>query len=155
MFATDRLARGDGRTAAHLVEHVLDGVKAGYRIESVTENLGGEMALVLASLYGERAHADSKAKSQHTSRGIQKIVREGRWHGPAPYGYRAEGKHEERHLVVNEQAAVIVRRIYNEYVTGGAGVGLIAHHLNEDGVTPPRGTRWDRSTVANILRQPA
>src|SRR3954452_4783055 len=41
VFASDRLARGDGRKAAHLVEHVLDGLKAGYRIESVTENLGG------------------------------------------------------------------------------------------------------------------
>jgi DNA invertase Pin-like site-specific DNA recombinase len=33
VFATDRLARGDGRTAAHLVEYVLEGMKAGYRIE--------------------------------------------------------------------------------------------------------------------------
>jgi site-specific DNA recombinase len=155
VFATDRLARGDGRTAAHLVEHVLDGLKAGYRIESVTENLGGEMALVFASLYGERAHADSKAKSEHTKRGIQKMVREGRWHGPAPYGYRAEGRHEERHLVVDEPAAAIVRRVFDQYVTTGAGTGLIAFDLDADGVPPPRAKRWDRSTVANLLDQPA
>jgi site-specific DNA recombinase len=155
VFASDRLARGDGREHAHLVEHVLDGLKAGYRIESVTENLGGEMALVFASLYGERAHADSKAKGAHTSRGIQKMVRQGRWHGPAPHGYRAVGQREERRLVVDDVAAATVRRIFDEYVTTGAGVGLIAHELTLDGVRPPRGERWDRKTVANILDSPA
>jgi site-specific DNA recombinase len=155
VFASDRLARGDGRNAAHLVEHVLDGLKAGYRIESVTENLGGEMALVFASLYGERAHADSKAKSEHTKRGIHKMVRSGRWHGPAPYGYRAVGQREERQLVVDQVAADVVRRIYDEYVTTGAGVAMIAHHLDTDGIPPPRGDRWDRHTIANILDQPA
>ena len=46
VFASDRLARGDGTTkAAHLVEHVLDARKAGYRVEAVTEDIGGEMAI--------------------------------------------------------------------------------------------------------------
>jgi DNA invertase Pin-like site-specific DNA recombinase len=155
VFVSDRLARGDGREAAHLVEHVLDGLKAGYRIESVTENLGGEMALVFASLYGERAHADSKAKSEHTKRGLRKMVRSGRFHGRAPYGYRAEGRHEERRLVVDEAAAAIVRRIFDEYVTTGAGTASIASHLNEEGVLSPRGARWSSFTVASILDQPA
>jgi site-specific DNA recombinase len=154
VFATDRLARGDGRQANHLVEYVLEGIKAGFRIESVTENLGGDLALVFASLYGERANADSRAKSAHTRRGIARIVREGRWHGPAPYGYRALGLREERRLVVDEAHAVVVRRIYAEYLDG-AGIGLIAEGLDEDGVKPPRGNLWDRHTVANVLDQPA
>jgi site-specific DNA recombinase len=154
VFVSDRLARGDGREAAHLVEHVLDGLKAGYRIESVTENLGGEMALVFASLYGERAHADSKAKSEHTKRGLRKMVRSGRFHGRAPFGYRAVGRSDERHLVEDEAAAAIVRRIFDEYVTTGAGVATIAHHLNVEGVRPPRAEEWNHLTVANILDQP-
>jgi hypothetical protein len=89
VFATDRLARGDGRTAAHLVEYVLEGMKAGYRIEAVSEDLGGEMALVLASLYGQRAHADSRAKSVHTRAGKRRAAERGRRNGgPRPYGYR-------------------------------------------------------------------
>jgi DNA invertase Pin-like site-specific DNA recombinase len=154
VFASDRLARGDGRNAAHLVEHVLDGLKAGYRVESATENLGGDMALVFASLYGERAHADSKAKGQHTKRGINKMVREGRWHGPAPYGYRTAGSKEERRLIVDEAKATIVRRIFNEYLAG-TGIARLAHNLTIDGVRPPRSTTWDRHSVANILDQVA
>src|SRR4051812_27257294 len=57
---TDRFARGDGREAAHLVDHVLEAIRAGYRLESVNEDIGGEMALVLAALYGSRNHKDSK-----------------------------------------------------------------------------------------------
>jgi site-specific DNA recombinase len=154
VFVSDRLARGNGREGAHLVEHVLDGIKAGYRVESATENLGGEMALVFASLYGERAHADSKAKSEHTRRGLHKMVRGGRWHGPAPYGYVMVGRHEEQHLEIDEAAAAIVRRIFDEYVAG-AGTAMIALHLNEDGVRPPRAERWDRSTIALMLDQVA
>src|SRR5439155_19213313 len=81
VHVSDRLARGDGKTAAHLVEHVLDGLKAGYRIESATENLGGELGLVLASLYGTSAHADSRKKSEHTKRGKKAAAMRGRRNG--------------------------------------------------------------------------
>ena len=88
VFATDRLARGDGRTAAHLVEYVLEAMKAGYHIEAVSEDLGGEMALVLASLYGQRAHADSRAKSAHVRAGKRRAAERGRRNGgPRPFGY--------------------------------------------------------------------
>ena len=57
--------------------------------------------------------------------------------------------------MVNEVTTAVVRRIFEEYVTAGAGLGLIAHQLNVDGVPPPRGTRWDRSTIGNLLDQVA
>lgn len=155
VFATDRLARGDGRNAAHLVEYVLEATKAGYRIESVTEDIGGEMALVLASLYGARAHADSKAKSEHTKAGMRRRAERGQLNGgPAPYGYRwvrnpdADGCL----LVIDHAEAAIVERIFREYAAG-VPQRTIAATLAREHVPAKRGS-WRQGTVAKILRNP-
>jgi DNA invertase Pin-like site-specific DNA recombinase len=151
---SDRLARGDGITAMHLVEHVLWAMKANVELRSVQDD-DACRNLLYAAVNGARNHEDSKRKAAATAAGIRREVIRGRWHGPAPFGYRALGRREERHLVVDEEAAVVVRRIFNEYLTAGSGTALIAHHLNEDGVPAPRASRWDRSTVALMLDQPA
>jgi DNA invertase Pin-like site-specific DNA recombinase len=148
---SDRLARGDGITAMHLVEHVLWAMKANVALRSVQDD-DACRNLLYAAVNGTRNHEDSKRKAAATAAGVRREVMKGRWHGRAPYGYRRD---EERELLKDDAAAEIVRRIFNEYVTGGAGTSLVAHNLNEDGVRPPRGERWGRTTVRNILRSPA
>src|SRR5579862_9504406 len=151
VFSSDRLARGDGRSSAHLVEYVLEATKAGYRIESVTEDIGGEMGLVLASLYGARAHADSKAKSEHTKAGMRRRAERGQLNGgPAPYGYRwvrnpdADGCL----LVIDHAEAAIVERIFREYAAG-VPQRTIAATLAREHVPAKRGS-WRQGTVAKI-----
>jgi DNA invertase Pin-like site-specific DNA recombinase len=157
VFATDRLARGDGtNAAAHLVEYVLAGLKSGFRIESVTEDLGGSMALTLAALYGDRAHADSAAKSAHTKAGKRRAAERGRRNGgPRPFGYRhipviERGRPTSRLEVVPDEAAVI-ERIFREYLDG-LPQSEIARGLNADGVRTVRGKRWNQSQVSAHLR---
>jgi site-specific DNA recombinase len=158
VFATDRLARGDGRTAAHLVEYVLEGMKAGYRIEAVSEDLGGEMALVLASLYGQRAYADSRAKSAHTRAGKRRAAERGRRNGgPRPFGYRhvpvlVDENATSRLEVVPEEAAVL-RRMFEGYAAGKS-MATIARELNAGGVRTVRGAAWSQSRIGQTLRNP-
>jgi site-specific DNA recombinase len=158
VFASDRLARGDGRTATHLAEYVLEGMKAGYRIESVTEDLGGEMGLVLAALYGERAHADSRAKSEHTKAGKRRAAERGRRNGgPRPFGYRhvpclVDGKPSSSLEIVPSEAAA-VRRMFTD-VTRGKSQATIARELNAAGIATVRGAAWSQSRVGQTLRNP-
>lgn len=60
---SDRLARGDGSTARHLVEHVLRGRKVGVAVRSVQDDWGGESVL-LAAVMGERNFENSRRKSE-------------------------------------------------------------------------------------------
>jgi site-specific DNA recombinase len=157
VFATDRLARGDGsNVATHLVEYVLDGLKAGYRIESVSEDLGGDMALTLAALYGDRAHADSAAKSAHTKAGKRRAAERGRRNGgPRPFGYRhtqviADGKAIPRLEVVPDEA-VVIERIFRDYLDGHSQ-SQVARALNADGIRTVRGRPWNQSQVSAHLR---
>lgn len=157
VFATDRLARGDGRTARHLVEYVLEAMKAGYRIEAVTEDIGGEMALLLASLYGQRAHADSAAKSAHTKAGKRRAAERGRRNGgPRPFGYRhvayvGDDGHPTSRLETVPTEADVVRSMFRGYAAGKSQA-TIARELNSAGVGTVRGAAWSQSRVCKTLR---
>ncbi|MFN2505490.1 MAG: recombinase family protein, partial [Acidimicrobiales bacterium] len=75
----------------------------------------------------------------------------------APFGYTRVPRHGDRpaHLVVNETQAVVVRRIFADYTTGGMSLRKITFALNAEGVATPAGRRWITSTVGRILRREA
>jgi site-specific DNA recombinase len=65
--------------------------------------------------------------------------------GGRAYGYRAiPGKPGELEIV--EEEAAIVRRIFAAYAAGRTPRD-IAHDLNRENVRPPRGRRWNASTI--------
>jgi DNA invertase Pin-like site-specific DNA recombinase len=158
VFASDRLARGDGRRGAHLVEYVLEATKLGYRVESVSEDLGGQMALILAALYGERAHVDSKTKGEHVRRGRRAAAERGRRNGgPRPFGYRhvpivLDGKATSRLELVPAEAAV-VRRMFEDSAAGKSQAD-IARELNGAGTRTVRGAGWTQTRISQMLRNP-
>ena len=66
-----------------------------------------------------------------------------------PLGYRLEGSR----LVINEDEAAVVQRIFAEFTRPyiRAGLSEIANGLNVDGIPTQRGGRWYASTVRYIL----
>jgi site-specific DNA recombinase len=76
----------------------------------------------------------------------------------APYGYRYVKKsdHAEAYYEVIEAEAEIVRMIFENYTAQGQSINAIVRLLNERQVpTRSAKTRWERSTVWGILRNPA
>jgi site-specific DNA recombinase len=76
----------------------------------------------------------------------------------APYGYRYIRKTDEgpaSYAVIDAEARV-VRQVYAHYTITGWSIGAITRWLNEEAVpTRKVGTRWERSTVWAMLRNPA
>jgi site-specific DNA recombinase len=76
----------------------------------------------------------------------------------APYGYRYVRKCDDaaaRYEIIDSEAA-IVRMVYQSYVGAGMSIGAITRQLNERGVpTRKQISRWERSTVWAMLRNPA
>src|SRR5207248_1372556 len=88
---SDRLARGDGDQARHLVEIVLWARKAGVRLMSVQDPQTFDgMGLVYAALMGDRNHDDSARKSHATRAGLERRAERGQPCGALPIGYRVE-----------------------------------------------------------------
>src|SRR5262249_43256506 len=76
----------------------------------------------------------------------------------APYGYRYIRKSEDApaSYAVIESEARVVREGYAHYTATGGSIGAITRWLNAGGgPTRKAGTRWERSTVWAILRNPS
>ena len=76
----------------------------------------------------------------------------------APYGFlyvRRSDAEPARYEVLDAEAAV-VRAVYAWYTADGLSIGAITARLNQRGVpTRKQGSRWERSTVWAMLRNPA
>ena len=76
----------------------------------------------------------------------------------APYGYRYVRKSDASaaYYEVLEPEAAVVRRVYQAYTQEGLSINAIAHRLNDEQIPTRTGTsRWERSTVWGMLRNPA
>ena len=72
--------------------------------------------------------------------------------GAVPAGYRWEGTGRDRELVIDDQVAPLVRRVFQEYATGKYSTRDIARRLNAEGAVLPRFTGgWRADTVAQLL----
>ena len=69
----------------------------------------------------------------------------------APYGYMKSP--EDKHiLIVDEDAAVVVRRLFNEFSNGNSA-RMIADMLNSEGISTPRFYHYEKLGKENPLKQ--
>ena len=134
----DRLSR---------ITEELDGIRrrmqfAGIVIHTVNAGVIDETQAAIQGLMGALFLRELANKVR---RGLSGVVRDGRSAGGRAYGYRPMPGEPGRLAIVDEEAEVI-RRIFREYAEG-ATPRDIAGRLNEEGVPPPRGTRWNASTI--------
>lgn len=106
---------------------------------------GGAMDTVSIGMHGVIGQMQREEGAKKVRRGMVGVVRSGRNAGGKAYGYRPVAGQKGELEIVEEEAA-IVRRIFDMYVAG-IGPRIIAGALNDEGVPPPRGTRWNASTI--------
>lgn len=110
----------------------------------------GELMLTLMAAFAE---SESETLSQNISWGFRKRYAKGDtdclpMHNL--YGFNRDPISGE--IIIIEDEAQIVRRIYKEFMAG-INTQLIANRLNEDEVPTQRaGAKWYNKTVINILR---
>jgi len=98
--------------------------------------------------------------AERSRRGKRHRAREGSINvlSGAPYGYRYVRKRDTSaayYEVIDSEAAV-VRRVYQAYTQQGLSINALARLLNQEQVPTRTGTtRWERSTVWGMLRNPA
>ena len=111
-------------------------------IHTVQDGEVGAIHVGIKGLMGELYLADL---AQKTRRGLRAVVKDGRHTGGRSYGYDLmNGKTGE--LSINERESQIIRRIFAEYIEGQTP-RQIAATLNKEGVSSPRGGKWNASTI--------
>ncbi|RWH69922.1 MAG: recombinase family protein [Mesorhizobium sp.] len=114
----------------------------GIEIQAVHDGIADAVLIGIRGLVGQMQREDGAKKVR---RGMAGVVRDGRHAGGRAYGYRAIlGRPGELEIV--EEEAEVVRRVFSAYAAGRAPRDL-AGDLNREGVAPPRGTRWNGSTI--------
>jgi DNA invertase Pin-like site-specific DNA recombinase len=133
---SDRLARGDGRSARHLVEIALWALKAGVSIRTV-EDVDTFRDLLYAVVTGQRNHEDSRRKGAASAAGIKRAVYRGEYVGQALDGYRvvvtADRKGHVTKKLDTDPARKQVFAFIFRMARRGANSGEIARALNRRG----------------------
>ena len=97
-----------------------------------------------------------KTINRRIQRGRIASAKEGKFLGSAPpYGYNKVRINGDKGytLAPNENEAPVVKQIFEMY-TNGAGMEIIARHLDSLGIIPRYRSTWSKSTISDILSNP-
>jgi site-specific DNA recombinase len=151
-----RLTRGDELEVAMLFRELKER-KIKININGLVRDPGSIDELFMLRIQSAVDSAESQRIKERMRRGKTQRAMQGKKNsGPAPYGYRNPLPHEPGRgtLQIVEEQAVAVRRIY-DLAAKGNGTRAIASDLNARGVPAPKGSKWGKTTVTNILQNPA
>lgn len=132
-------------TVRHLKEI---GVEVRFERENIsTFTEDGEFLVTLLASY---AQSESESISENVKWGKRKKFAQGHTKGiMAAYGYRWQ----DGELVIVPEEAVMVKRIFTEYLNGKARTAM-ADDFNAEGLRSRRGTLWHHSVIRYILSNP-
>lgn len=136
--ALDRLSR-DQEDLAGIYKRL---THIGVEISAVHDGKADIVQIGIRGLVGALYLQDLAHKVR---RGMAGVIRDGRNAGGKAYGY-APVPGKPGALVIVEDEAAVVLRIFEEYADG-ASPRDIAGRLNDDGLPPPRGVYWQASTI--------
>ena len=116
--------------------------------------------MLLVQFQGMIAEYESAQILERSRRGKRHRARQGEVSvlSGAPYGYLYHKKTQDSdaYYEINEPQAAVVKDVYRYYICEHMSLGAIACKLNECSVPTATGrSRWERSTVSAILRNPA
>lgn len=157
VYAPDRLSRKYAYQILLMEEFARAGVEIVFIKAPQGETPEDQLLLQFQGMIAEYERAQilerSRRGKRHRARQGQISVLSG-----APYGYRYVRKSEETAATyqIIETEAHVVRLVYERYTVRHLSIGAITRLLNERGVpTRKQNSRWERSTVWAMLRNPA
>jgi DNA invertase Pin-like site-specific DNA recombinase len=133
---------------------------AGVRLIAVSQGIDSadEQADVMLTVHGLVDSLYIKELAKKTHRGLEGLALEGFHTGGNCFGYRNVRVGDKVRLEIDEQEAIVVRRIF-EMCAAGKSLKKIAKVLNGEEIAPPRGSKqkirpsWVYTAVREMLRR--
>ncbi|MFI3249391.1 MAG: recombinase family protein [Eubacteriales bacterium] len=144
VYQLDRFARNRYDSATFKAKLKKNGVRVLSARENITDDASG---VLMESILEGMAEYYSKELSQKVKRGMQ-INAEKRLStgGALALGYKSVNKQ----IVLDEETAPIVQKIFSMYIEGKTMASIIAH-LNAIGLKTSRGNPYNKNSIRNIL----
>lgn len=144
VYKLDRFARNKYEAAIHR-KHLKDnGIKLLSAMENIPETPEG---VLLESLLEGMNQYFSEELAQKVSRGLHESRMKGHCIGSVPYGYIKENKK----LIVNQEEAEILNRIFNDYASGKT-ILQICKDLENESITN-KGRKFIPEAIRYILKR--
>ena len=146
--SVSRFARNTTIILEYVRELKLLGVEVHFEKENIkTLSKDGELMLTVLASFAEE---ESRSVSENLKWRIKKKFEKGEMliNTKRFLGY---DKDEYGDLVINRKEAKIVRRIFEEYLSG-KGSFIIAKELNKEGIPTVTGAKWHDTTILAILK---
>jgi len=156
-YAPDRLARKYAYQALLIDEFNKVGTEIRFIKSRKAETPEDELLLQFQGMISEYERAQivertRRGKAHRARAGVINVL------SGAPYGYRyirRSDVSEARYEIIETEAAV-VRELFRRYNDNQASIGELARWLTDEQIPTRTGkTRWDRSTIWGMLRNPA
>lgn len=121
-----------------------------------TEKDDNELMFSIVSAVNQK---QSEQTSLASARGIQQSAMKGNYTGVyAPYGYKKANINGRKTLVIDQEAAEVVKMIFDLFVNVKMGEKAIVNYLNSPDVaipSPRKKGAWGITTIQNILQNEA
>ena len=119
----------------------------------------GDMAATMIAFFkGIVASQERAATRERTIRGRINKAKNGKWvgNGQPPYGFRKIGNGRENRLVVDQEQATIVQRIFNMYLGQNGedrvpSLRSLAERLTLEGIPSSSGGKWYAATIQRMM----
>jgi site-specific DNA recombinase len=157
VYSPDRLSRKYAYQVLLLEEFGRAGVEVLFLKSPKANTPEEELLLQFQGMIAEYERAQIAERSRRGKRhrakcGLVNVL------SGAPYGYRYIKKTEysPASYEVVEKEAEVVREVYRLFTEGSMSIGAIARHLNDQEIPTRKGqSRWERSTIWGMLKNPA
>jgi site-specific DNA recombinase len=157
IYSPDRLSRNYAYQVVLMDEFASCGVEVIFINSPKAETPEEALLLQFQGMISEYERAMIKERSRRGKRfkaksGVVNVL------CGAPYGYNYIKKTEDTaaYYEINEAEALVVQNVFKWYAEDFLSIGAIARELNEQKVpTRKRISKWERSTVWAMLRNPA
>lgn len=161
VFMFDRLGRLDDETPFVLEWFVSQGIEM-WSVKEGQQKIEGRMDKLMNYLRFWSAGNESANTSLRVREDHEQMVKRGEYRGGSvPYGYKLvpsgeynKKKKELMRVTIDDEAAAVVRQIFDWVDLEGYGQYLIPKMLNEKGITTRKGKPWASNTISAILRNP-
>jgi len=159
VFMFDRIGRKEDETPFVVEWFTREGVEV-WSVHEGQQRFDTHVDKLMNYIRYWQASGESIKTSIRTKTRLSQIVQEGRFRGGvAPYGYRLERQgrinkknREVYELVIHEEEAGVVQKIYDLYMTHGYGSQRISTYLTESGILNRNGNNFTNTTIQNMLK---
>jgi site-specific DNA recombinase len=124
----------------------------GIAIKSTTEvfDTSNSSGNLFFNMLGSFAEFERGVIGERTRLGLQRRLKEGKWNGPPPYGYK---NRPDGTLAIAEDEAHYIREAYRLFLEHNLGVKLIARRLANEDKTTRRAGHWCPTIVWNLFNR--